>query len=158
MDAPYNQYQGLRSCALCRRQCSCINLQILMVFAVVWVKYAAMSNATFTFGLQPCCVLPQTVAQHVAQMDYMRHAMKTKDGEIEVLKKKWQEYQEVQDRLSGYEKDRLGEKDLLRKRAEQIDALQHKVTTDRHCLQAQPVSAHASLVGTCLAAFHSRLC
>ena len=53
--------------------------------------------------------------------------MKTKDAEIEVLKKKWQEYQEVQDRLSGYEKDRLGEKDLLRKRAEQIDALQHKV-------------------------------
>lgn len=66
-------------------------------------------------------------------MDYMRHAMKTKDGEIEVLKKKWQEYQEVQDRLSGYEKDRLGEKDLLRKRAEQIDALQHKVTS-RHTL------------------------
>ena len=115
------------SLQLCRRQC--INLQILMVFAVVWVKCAAMSNATFTFGLQPCCVLLQTVAQHVAQMDYMRHAMKTKDGEIEVLKKKWQEYQDVQDRLSGYEKDRLGEKDLLRKRAEQIDALQHKVTT-----------------------------
>ena len=69
----------------------------------------------------------QTVAQNVAQLDYMRHAMKSKDAEIEVLKKKWQEYQEVQERLSGYEKDRLGEKDLLRKRAEQIDALQHKV-------------------------------
>ena len=74
-----------------------------------------------------CSWFLQTVAQNVAQLDYMRHAMKTKDGEIEVLKKKWQEYQEVQDRLSGYEKDRLGEKDLLRKRAEQIDALQHKV-------------------------------
>lgn len=57
--------------------------------------------------------------------------MKSKDAEIDVLKKKWQEYQEVQDRLSGYEKDRLGEKDLLRKRAEQIDALQHKVKLDR---------------------------
>ena len=67
------------------------------------------------------------MAQNAAQLDYMRHAMKTKDAEIEVLKTKWQEYQEVQDRLSGYEKDRLGEKDLLRKRAEQIDALQHKV-------------------------------
>lgn len=61
-------------------------------------------------------------------MDYMRHAMKTKDAEIDVLKKKWQEYQEVQERMSNYEKDRMGEKDLLRKRAEQIDALQHKVT------------------------------
>ena len=76
----------------------------------------------------------QTVAQNVAQLDYMRHAMKSKDAEIEVLKKKWQEYQEVQDRLSGYEKDRLGEKDLLRKRAEQIDALQHKVTRIDICL------------------------
>ena len=73
------------------------------------------------------CYWLQTVAQNVAQLDYMRHAMKSKDAEIDVLKKKWQEYQEVQDRLSGYEKDRLGEKDLLRKRAEQIDALQHKV-------------------------------
>lgn len=72
----------------------------------------------------------QTVAQNMAQLDYMRHAMKSKDAEIDVLKKKWQEYQEVQDRLSGYEKDRLGEKDLLRKRAEQIDALQHKVNPD----------------------------
>lgn len=61
----------------------------------------------------------------------MRHAMKSKDAEVDILKKKWQEYQEVQDRLSGYEKDRLGEKDLLRKRAEQIDALQHKVNFDR---------------------------
>lgn len=72
----------------------------------------------------------QTVAQNMAQLDYMRHAMKSKDAEIDVLKKKWQEYQEVQDRLSGYEKDRLGEKDLLRKQAEQIDALQHKVKPD----------------------------
>ena len=80
------------------------------------------------YNAQACQVLfpLQTVAQNVAQLDYMRHAMKTKDAEVEVLKKKWQEYQEVQDRLSGYEKDRLGEKDLLRKRAEQIDALQHK--------------------------------
>ena len=78
------------------------------------------------FTLSGCYWL-QTVAQNVAQLDYMRHAMKSKDAEIDVLKKKWQEYQEVQDRLSGYEKDRLGEKDLLRKRAEQIDALQHKV-------------------------------
>lgn len=78
-----------------------------------------------TLANSACCM--QTVAQNVAQLDYMRHAMKTKDAEIDVLKKKWQEYQEVQDRLSGYEKDRLGEKDLLRKRAEQIDALQHKV-------------------------------
>lgn len=77
------------------------------------------------------CYWLQTVAQNVAQLDYMRHAMKSKDAEIDVLKKKWQEYQEVQDRLSGYEKDRLGEKDLLRKRAEQIDALQHKVILTR---------------------------
>ena len=91
-------------------------------------------------------MLVQTVAQHVAQMDYMRHAMKTKDGEIEVLKKKWQEYQEVQDRLSGYEKDRLGEKDLLRKRAEQIDALQHKVTRRQTLLTC---SAFQSISGNC---------
>lgn len=73
-------------------------------------------------------------------MDYMRHAMKTKDAEIEVLKKKWQEYQEVQERMSNYEKDRMGEKDLLRKRAEQIDALQHKVVhlCISHCLLKQP--------------------
>ena len=92
------------------------------------------------------CTCVQTVAQHVAQMDYMRHAMKTKDGEIEVLKKKWQEYQEVQDRLSGYEKDRLGEKDLLRKRAEQIDALQHKVTSRQILLTC---SAFQSISGEC---------
>ena len=65
-------------------------------------------------------------------MDYMRHAMKTKDAEIDVLKRKWQEYQEVQERMSNYEKDRMGEKDLLRKRAEQIDALQHKVVFQVH--------------------------
>ncbi|KAL3133043.1 hypothetical protein ABBQ38_006949 [Trebouxia sp. C0009 RCD-2024] len=88
--------------------------------------------------------LKQTVAQNVAQLDYMRHAMKTKDAEIDVLKKKWQEYQEVQDRLSGYEKDRLGEKDLLRKRAEQIDALQHKVSSyEQHLSEAQAASFQA---------------
>lgn len=92
------------------------------------------------------CTCVQTVAQHVAQMDYMRHAMKTKDGEIEVLKKKWQEYQDVQDRLSGYEKDRLGEKDLLRKRAEQIDALQHKVTSRQTLLTC---SAFQSISSEC---------
>lgn len=72
-------------------------------------------------------------------MDYMRHAMKTKDAEIDVLKKKWQEYQEVQERMSNYEKDRMGEKDLLRKRAEQIDALQHKVIR-RHIHSFSPCS------------------
>ena len=97
------------------------------------------------------------MAQHVAQMDYMRHAMKTKDGEIEVLKKKWQEYQDVQDRLSGYEKDRLGEKDLLRKRAEQIDALQHKVTTQSTLLTGTACQhTQIKCVGRFSAALYSR--
>ena len=81
----------------------------------------------------------------------MRHAMKSKDAEIDVLKKKWQEYQEVQDRLSGYEKDRLGEKDLLRKRAEQIDALQHKVNLDGEwifCLLQKRVPKQSGLTDT----------
>ncbi|DBA97235.1 TPA: hypothetical protein ACH3X1_014983 [Trebouxia sp. C0004] len=104
----------------------------------------ASESAGRTMYGQQVDELKQTVAQHVAQMDYMRHAMKTKDGEIEVLKKKWQEYQEVQDRLSGYEKDRLGEKDLLRKRAEQIDALQHKVSSyEQHMSEAQAASFQA---------------
>ena len=84
--------------------------------------------------------------------------MKTKDGEIEVLKKKWQEYQDVQDRLSGYEKDRLGEKDLLRKRAEQIDALQHKVTTCSTLLTGSACQhKQRNLVGTFSAALHNRV-
>ena len=84
--------------------------------------------------------------------------MKTKDGEIEVLKKKWQEYQDVQDRLSGYEKDRLGEKDLLRKRAEQIDALQHKVTTRSTLLTGTACQLkQRNLVGTFSAALHTRV-
>ncbi|DBA70472.1 TPA: hypothetical protein ACH3X2_011877 [Trebouxia sp. C0005] len=104
----------------------------------------ASESAGRTMYGQQVDELKQTVAQHVAQMDYMRHAMKTKDGEIEVLKKKWQEYQDVQDRLSGYEKDRLGEKDLLRKRAEQIDALQHKVSSyEQHLSEAQAASFQA---------------
>lgn len=125
------------------RVCACLKTSSLQLCLVLQTMHQAADTDAFCCLLgQMCCheqcnlylrivtvlCLPQTVAQHVAQMDYMRHAMKTKDGEIEVLKKKWQEYQDVQDRLSGYEKDRLGEKDLLRKRAEQIDALQHKVT------------------------------
>jgi hypothetical protein len=135
MDAPCNQYQGLRTLKTSSMQlCRVLQAMQQPAHTDFFCCRLGQMRCHEQRDLHPwivavLCVLLQTVAQHVAQMDYMRHAMKTKDGEIEVLKKKWQEYQDVQDRLSGYEKDRLGEKDLLRKRAEQIDALQHKVTT-----------------------------
>ena len=57
----------------------------------------------------------------------MRHSARSRDSEIEALTARWREFQDMQERWTSYERERVGERDALRKRGEQLEALKNKV-------------------------------
>lgn len=69
----------------------------------------------------------QTIAQQESQLQYMRHSARSRDSEIEALTARWREFQDMQERWTSYERERVGERDALRKRGEQLEALKNKV-------------------------------
>ena len=95
---------------------------------VFWLRHVRQSQAGPAWRpLIPACPTSQTIAQQESQLQYMRHSARSRDSEIEALTARWREFQDMQERWASYERERVGERDALRKRGEQLEALKNKV-------------------------------
>ena len=88
----------------------------------------AAAGRTGLASADVCLPNLQTIAQQESQLQYMRHSARSRDSEIEALTARWREFQDMQERWTSYERERVGERDALRKRGEQLEALKNKVS------------------------------